>query len=332
MNTHPHYLSFVEQTLHYFDRRHNAVTKQPIASAAAWRGDALPPLPDLAYRLTPAETDEVLAAVAHTAAMNRPTLELTASDFHLPGLAPRIARWREELSNGIGFQVIRGVPVEQWTQQESELFFWCFGLHLGRPGQQNPEGHLLGHVRDLSAEGADPMGRLYKTAANIYYHCDAADVVGLLCLNKAKRGGQSRIVSSVSVFNELLRRRPELAPRLFEPFHLDIRDKEVNEAGSTLQIPPCRFADGCLRTFYHSDYFRSATRHSDVPELAEQERDLLDTYEAIASEEGMFVDMDLEPGDIQLLSNHYALHSRTAYEDHEDPSRRRHLLRLWLSL
>ena len=25
-----------------------------------------------------------------------------------------------------------------------------------------------------------------------------------------------------------------------------------------MPVPPCRFADGRLRTFYHSDYFRSA--------------------------------------------------------------------------
>ena len=164
------------------------------------------------------------------------------------------------------------------------------------------DGHLLGHVTDTGARQQDENVRLYKTSANIDYHCDAADVVGLLCLNKAKSGGQSRIVSSVTVFNELLRRRPDLTPRLFEPVRLDIRDKEVNEAGSTLPIPPCRFADGVLRTFYHADYFRSAVRHDDVPPLTPQEQDLLDTYESIAMEEGMYLDMDLQPGDIQLLS------------------------------
>ena len=40
--------------------------------------------------------------------------------------------------------------------------------------------------------------------------------------------------------------------------------------------------------------------------------------------------MALEPGDIQLLSNHTIVHARTAYED--DPGRKRHLLRLWLTL
>ena len=79
---------------------------------------------------------------------------------------------------------------------------------------------------DTGEDASDPFVRLYRTASNIRYHCDAADVVALLCLNTAKRGGASRIVSSVSVFNELAKRRPDLVARLFEPFHLDIRDED----------------------------------------------------------------------------------------------------------
>jgi alpha-ketoglutarate-dependent taurine dioxygenase len=95
---------------------------------------------------------------------------------------------------------------------------------------------------------------------------------------------------------------------------------------------PCRFAGGVLRTFYHSDYFRSAVRHAEVPPFTAQERALLDLYEAIASSPELYLDMQFEPGDIQLISNHFTLHARTAYEDGDAPAQRRHLLRLWLSL
>ncbi len=326
------YLSFIEQTLHYFDRSHEKVLDKPLDVPAAWRGGQMPPLEKMAYQLSDQEVEEIQSAVATASAKDCDTRELIAADFPLPMLSRQFPRWRRELKDGLGFQVIRGVPVQQWTQQQSELFFWCFGLHLGRPGEQNPDGDLLGHVVDTGAQRQDPNVRLYKTAANIDYHCDAADVVGLLCLNKAREGGQSRIVSSVAVFNELLRRRPDLVPRLFEPFNLDIRDKQINEAGSSLPVPPCRYGGGQLRTFYHADYFRSVERHDDVRSLTERERDLLDTYEAIAMEEGMYLDMDLQPGDIQLLSNHTNLHARTEYHDHTDPAKKRHLLRLWLSL
>ena len=326
------YLSFIEQTLHYFGRPHEEVPTATLDCAAAWRGKDMPSLDEMAYCLSTGEVDEVLVGVAKARGLGKPLQQLSPADFPLPLLSSGIQRWREQLREGIGFQVIRGVPVEHWTREEAELFFWCFGLHVGHPGEQNPEGHLLGHVIDTGASRIDPMVRLYKTAANIDYHCDAADVVGLLCLKKARSGGHSRIVSSVTVFNELLTRRPDLAARLFEPIALDIRDKEIDEAGSSLPIQPCCYAAGALRTFYHADYFRSVVRHADVPALTALERELFDTYEAIAAEPGMYLDMDLQPGDIQLLSNHTNLHARTAYEDYEDPVERRHLLRLWLSL
>lgn len=326
------YRSFGSQALHYFDRAHEGIPSGPIESRAAWVGRELPPLSEFAYHLSDADVLEIEAAMVVAKASSKARRDLLAEDFPLPNLSKRIAGWHKELANGLGVQVVRGVPVANWSEDEAELFFWCFGLHLGRPGGQNPEEHLLGHVTDTNASKKDPMVRLYQTAANIEYHCDAADVVGLLCLKKAKAGGHSRIVSSVTVFNELMARRPDLVSRLFEPFMLDSRN-ETKEGGSgSMPIPPCRYADGKLRTFYHSDYFRSAQRHDDVAKFTKDEQELLDLYEQIAAEPGIYLDMDLEPGDIQLLSNHTNLHARTEYEDYDDPAERRHLLRLWLSL
>jgi hypothetical protein len=276
--------------------------------------------------------DEIEAALACADATGRPTGELTADDFPLPGLGREIARWRRELDEGRGIQVVSGVPVARWSTARAERFFWCLGLHVGRPGAQNPQGDLLGHVTDTGDDAGDPFVRLYRTASRIDYHCDAADVVGLLCLARARQGGASRIVSSVSVYNELLARRPDLVDRLYEPFLLDLRNEDRSGALRWLPIPPCRAAGGRLRTFYHSDYFRSVQRHVDAPRFSEAERELLDLYEEIAASPELYLDMDLEPGDIQWLSNHVVLHARTAYDDDPDPARKRHLLRLWLSL
>ena len=52
----------------------------------------------------------------------------------------------------------------------------------------------------------------------------------------------------------------------------------------------------------------------------------------IAASPELYFDMDLAPGDIQWLSNHTILHARTGYGDYPEPERKRHLLRLWLSL
>lgn len=323
------YRSFAEQALHYFDRPHESVCRTSIHSRAAWRGADIAADSSWSEQLLASEVGEIEAAVANAKQTGKVLADCGRDDFPLPRLARRIADWAGELRDGRGFLLVRGLPVERWGEADSALAYWAIGQHLGIPGGQNPAEELLGHVRDMGEEATDPFVRRYRTAGDIAYHCDLADVVGLLCLHPAATGGASRIVSSVTVYNEMLRRRPDLVDRLYAPFYLDTR----NESGGTphLQVIPCRFAAGTLRTFYHSDYFRSAPRHADVPPFSISERELLDTYEEIAADPALYLDMQFARGDIQFISNHVTLHARTAYRD--DASRPgRHLLRLWLSL
>jgi len=326
-----HFLSFGEQALHYFNREHEDVRRVPLVSPAAWRAADVARNEEWITELGPTDLDEIERAVD---AVRRAGIAMGAmrrEDFPLPTLAPRVAAWTRELAEGRGFLVVRGLPVERWSEEQAALAYWGLGLHLGRPGAQNPDDELLGHVVDTGENAANPFVRRYRTAGDIAWHCDLADVVGLLCLRTARSGGASRIVSSVSVYNELLRRRPDLVARLYEPFCLDRRD-EHGTGAPWVPVVPCRHAGGQLRTFYHSDYFRSAVRHADVLPFTDDEQTLLDLYEAIANEPDLYLDMQFAPGDIQLVSNHVILHARTAYEDHPEPARRRHLLRLWLSL
>lgn len=321
------YKSLTAQTIHYFARPQERVLHEPLDIPAGWKGSELARREGWREALTDEEVAELDRALDTARATGKPMGALTKEDFPLPTLCKKIDRWRDEVRSGRGFQVLRGVPVARWPQSDAELFFWCFGQHFGIPGAQNPQADLLGHVRD-TGESPDEV-RHYRTSVNINFHCDAADVVGLLCLAKAKRGGQSRIVSSVSVYNELLLRRPDLVDRLYEPFMMDTK----GEGGVRyLPVRPCRFDAGRLRTFYHTDYFRSAVGFEGESMLSPEDRTVLDLYNEIADSPDMYLDMDLEPGDMQLLSNHTVLHARTDYEDYPEPERKRHLLRLWISL
>lgn len=324
------FLPFLEQTMAYFDRPHEGPATAPVAALAAWKRRDIETAP---WRVTldTNEVDELNRALAAWRRANRPLAAMTKADFPLPRLAPKIAGWRAEVANGRGFQVISGLPVKDSTADDAAIFFWGLGLHLGRPGAQNRKGDLLGHVRDTGADRQDRYVRQYLTTQNIPFHCDAADMVGLLCLQKAKSGGLSRIASSVSVFNEVLARRPDLAPRLFETFMLDTRDEAQANGMKVLPVPICRFAGGALRTFWHSEYFRTAQRHQGV-RLTDADNALFDLYDQISGSSEFHLDMDLQPGDIQLLSNHTIIHARTDYEDHPKTEKKRHLLRLWITL
>jgi len=322
------YRSLRRQTLHYWARPHAGVPRAPINSPAVWKGEQLRDSDAWRVTLNGGDISELHAAMAYAETCGRTLEAMSAQDFPLPTLSKRIEAWRAEVAHGRGFILIRGLPVTEWSERQAEIFFWCFGLHFGVPGAQNPQGDLLGHVRDQRLGESEDV-RYYRTNKELAVHCDTADVVGLLCLKPAKAGGLSRIVSSVAVYNELLKRKPQLVDRLFEPMYFDTK----GEGGvPAFPVAPCRYAHGELRSFWQSDYFRSAPQFDHVPELSADEHELLDTYDAIANSPEFYLDMDLQPGDVQLLSNHSQLHARTGFEDWPDPEQRRHLLRLWMSL
>lgn len=314
-------------------RDHSHIPEGPIDAKSAWRGRNLKSkTPEWRINLSEQDFEELDRAVSHVTATDTKMGDVSRDNFELPQLGPKIDRWRDEIQNGRGFVVIRGLPVADWGKEKSALAYWGIGHYLGTPGAQNPADELLGHVIDYNEEADNPMVRRYRTTGNIDFHCDAADVVGLLCLNTAKSGGQSRIVSSVTIFNEICVRYPDLVPRLFQPVALDLRGEEQAGQMGYFMIPPLRYTDaGGLKTFYHSEYFRSAERHDGV-EFDADTRAFFDHYDQLCLEPDLQLDMWLEPGDMQFISNHTTIHSRTEYKDWPDRDRKRHLLRLWLSL
>lgn len=326
------YRRFGEQTRHYFTRPAVGVPERELDTTAAWRGDDMAAHPERwLVELTADHIDEIGSAADRLIAASVPMEEVSSDNFELPTVGSLTQDWRQTLASGTGVVCVRGLPVREWGNDKAAYAYWGLGHHLGVPGAQNPANELLGHVKDYREADTAPMARMYRTAEDIAFHCDTADVVGLLCLRTARTGGQSRIASSVFVFNELLRNDPDLASELFVPFELDRRNEQAPGDPPTVQIPPSAWDGETLRTFWHSDYMRSAARHDGI-ELSPRRLAVLDRYDEIANDDITHLDMWLEEGDIQFISNHNVIHARTGYEDHDDPDERRHLLRLWLSL
>jgi hypothetical protein len=251
--------------------------------------------------------------------------------FPLPRLAPRLAAIRDDVLRGRGFALIRGLPVDEWPQGLSAAAFCGIGSHFGHARAQNARGDLLGHVKDMGLKSDDPNVRLYQTAERQTFHTDSCDIVGLLCLQDARRGGDSALVSSNTMWNVLRERWPHLARLLLEPVATDRRGEVPPGARPYFLIPVFSWYEGLMSTVYQRQYIDSAQRFADAPRLDATWREALDRFDALANDPALNFHMRLERGDIQLVHNHTLLHDRTAFEDHPEPQRRRHLLRLWLA-
>lgn len=320
-------VSIVDQSAHFLNRDHQQAPPGAVHGDVAWLGSELTDPGLWIETLGP----RLIAAfeVAMTAAREtgRPLDALTIQDVDVAGQGPILQRWCDTLTHGRGFLVLRGVPVGRWDLETQKLFMRVLGLQFGRLGYQNPQRDVIGEVRDTGAAQRDPYARLYATSGEFRFHCDASDLVGLLCIRPAATGGESRFASSVSVYNELLRRRPDLAARLFRPMAFDLRNEQQPGAAPVAHYAPCAYAEGVLKTFYLSDYFRTAARHVTLPDA---DLELLELYDQIAGEPGIGLSFFLQPGDVQILYNHTMLHARTAFQD--APGQERLLLRFLVSM
>lgn len=302
---------------------------------AAWHGDEMARRGDWILPLDEADVGELLSAadafIARGPDVAARLGTITALDFPLPRLAPRLALLREELLHGRGFALLRQLPVQRCSMIECAVLFMGLGAHLGRARSQNALGHVLGHVRDMGLVSSDPNVRLYQTRERQTFHTDSCDIVGLLCLREARSGGDSLLVSALTLYNELRRRRPELAARLLRPMAHDRRGEVPAGQRPYFMIPVLSWHAEALSVFYQRQYIDSAQRFEDAPRLEAADVEALDAFDALAEDVRLHLRMRLAPGDIQFVHNHVLLHDRTAFEDHEEPALRRHLLRLWLA-
>lgn len=303
---------------------------EPVAGPQAWTGREMAAREaEWRHDWRADEVREIEAAVAAVA--DRDILDIDEAAFPLPTVAPRLAAMRRYLLDGPGVFLLRGLPVERWTVREAAAAFWGIGAHLGRACSQNGKGHVLGHVKNLGLDYNDPMARGYQTAARLPYHTDSSDIVGLLCWRPAKAGGLSSVVSSTTVYNEALKRRPDLMAALTAPF-FRTRWGEVPEGKQPwAEVPVFMPCQGRMISHYVRSAIRKGQLLPGAPPLTDVQTEALDLVDAIAAEPDIHLDMDFQPGDMQFVCNHSIWHSRTAYEDFEAPERRRHLLRLWLA-
>jgi len=299
----------------------SAWTRADIEADESWR-----------VYLTDDQTAEIEAAAAAWLATERDIAEMTAEDFPLPTVAPLIGEWNRELLNGRGFVVITGLPSYADDLAMAAAVFYGLGLVMGVPRSQNGKGHLLGHVCDLGLSTVDGDVRIYQTTERQNYHTDSCDVVGLMSLRKARSGGESGLVSSMTVFNEMRRRRPDLLRELTRFMYTDRRGEVTKDGLPYFRQPIFSWHEGYLSALYAPHYVRSAPRLEGVPDLTDAQHVALDLLDELADDPKLNVEFMLEPGELLFVHNHTIFHDRTAYEDWGPDEGRRHLLRLWLAI
>jgi alpha-ketoglutarate-dependent taurine dioxygenase len=255
------------------------------------------------------------------------------TDSALAQMADAISR---RVHSGAGFFVLRGLPLQGWTDEEASMLYWGLGTHLGRPLQQNRDGDRVYLVQDTGATLMEARGS--KTNLAMIFHTDSAaafvgsrpDILGLMCLRKAVSGGESLMISGHAAYNILLSTRPDLVDELYREFLFD-RSKDTQEGEDPISTGPVftDTADG-VRIRYNRLAIELGHHLSGNP-LTERQREALDAFDAILNDPANAIEFTMEPGDVLFADNNSLLHNRRGFDDAPEVENRRCLVRLWLA-
>jgi hypothetical protein len=297
-----------------------------IETPAVWKGEELFGRPDWLWTLSPSEINE-LAQVAEAESQPIPP--------DSPGVrtvSRRLSEVRDSLETGSGATMISGFPIDGFSEEQVTRVFWWLVQQLGTPVSQTATGERVFHVRDEGFGSDDPRARGPNTRKRLSFHTDRCDVIAFMCLQQALSGGENDILSSAALYNEIRRRRPDLLAELMQPYFYQRHNVDQGNEYPYCRQPIFSFCQGHFAGSYLRVLIERAHASSGLPDMSSRQREALDFLEAVAEDQALYVRIRQQPGDILLLNNWVTFHRRTEFEDSPDPARKRHILRVWLSV
>jgi Taurine catabolism dioxygenase TauD, TfdA family len=301
-----------------------------IPERSAWSSAAIGGKAGLVYKLSDEHEQALRDLLERTRSL--PCEDVTRELFDDPRINDFLGSVREELATGRGGVILQSLSKDRYSDEELTRLFWGIGTHLGVAVAQNTAGDRIDHVRD-SAD--NPLGRRQYGTQELVLHTDNAtgETLGLLCLCKGKSGGVSRVASALAVHNAFVRNRPGLLDALYKgyPYHRKGRQRPGDPLVTPFDVPIFSNIDGFVSVRYNRDYMEKAAASLGVEMPATLEA-ALDYFDEVSNREDVVLRFMLEPGEIMLINNLTCLHARTEFEDHAEPERKRHLVRLWINV
>lgn len=311
------------------------ILETEVSDDTLWYSDQLRHNDDWLLPVSDSYKSELLNALAIAKKTNTPASNITKNDFPLPSYGEELKKIGLNLDQSVGFCVLRGVPIEGLSVEDIELLYAGLTSHLGSMINQDTKGTLIDHVCDRGRSYDDISVRGYTTNAQLTPHCDSGDLVGLLCVRPAKEGGMNNISCAMAIYNEILKKHPEYLEPLYKGFYYNIRGNgpvgEYQDITSH-RVPVFSFHDGMLSCRYNQKAILTAEELPNTEPLTELEKNAINCVATLAMDDNIRFDVSFEAGDLAFLNNNTVFHNRSNFTDHDEPEKKRLLLRQWINL
>ena len=241
---------------------------------------------------------------------------------------------KEKLLDGVGFFIINGVCLKNFSTNEKKSIFILVSKILGELLIQNIQQEKVIMIKDVG-KSMKTGGRYHETKEGGSHHTDSPqwknvpDWLGLFCVNNAKKGGTNLFLSAYTIHNMILKERKNLLNLLYERFHFDKRGEFKEGESPTVFEPIFEYKEGRLRFRYLRNYIDAGHGVQNQP-LSKSQKEALALLDNLTRDENIILRYDLKPGDMVFSDNHWILHGRTGFEDHDDENLKRQMLRTWV--
>jgi len=308
------------------------ILRKPVTHPSAWRGCDLATGRAWVVQLTPAQSGELERVAQRALDRGGVVTARGRKDFVFDECDEVFEDVRERVVDGLGFVLVRGLPVAGRSRELIRAMYWALGTRIGYGVTQNLQGDLVAEIADRGYDVNNLDVKPSQTNAEQRPHTDPADIVALLCVNAARSGGLSRIASTMAIYNAVLENHPEYLEWLYRGFHHNLRgdaSKAAPHGCTPRPIPVYRYFQGALSCVFNASTIKEAQRRMGAL-VPEAEMEAIDYLVDLAKSDEYRLDMDFRPGDLQVVNNYTVMHWRTEFSDWPEPERKRLLYRLWL--
>jgi hypothetical protein len=300
-----------------------------VGGKAAWRGPDIADSDEWKYPLSEPQRRELLEALRHYQARGVSQLDAVQADFPLPTVGPTLQTLMRDMDEKLGILLVRNMPLEGLSEPEIHQLYWGVSLYLGVVLPQSQHAELIGDIRDRGTPGSEARG--YTSGKAQSFHTDEADVVLLLCRQKAKSGGASKLASTAAIHDHMVETRPDLVEELYNPHPLAWVMADPVSGEDWFTTPFFGFRDGHFASRFSYNRTLKAQSYPSAPRITGKFREAVEYAFALANDPAFFFEMYFEPGDLQFVVNYQIVHGRTQVVDHDEIERKRHVMRMWLS-
>ncbi|KAI1390161.1 Clavaminate synthase-like protein [Hypoxylon trugodes] len=277
------------------------------------------------HTLSGEELTEVCSAKDHFKSLELDGDLVTRENFPLPSLGPKLDELSQDIYNGKGLCVVRGIEPDKYPVEDLTIIWLGIQAYIAdQRGCQDHLGNMLVHIVADNSSKTKLGHHRHSTSAISFHNEEAGDVIAWLTRSAAATGGKCIVASAYTIYNILAAHRPDIIRTLAKsdwPFALP-----------RFQCRPLLFyhRSRLIMNFGRTPLLGNAIhpRPEHLPKLNDRQREALDVVEVIA--QAVQLEIKTQAGDMHFINNLAVLHRREGFVDGESAQQKRHLVRMRL--